>query len=334
MAKIRVAQIGVGHDHASGFMDTMRRMPETYEVVGVCAESAEYEGLLRTNPCYDGIPRRDRDDILGDGSIDAILVETEEHSLVPNTLLAIGAGFPVHMDKPGGEELSAFTEMVRRAEAKRLPFQMGYMYRYNPAVRMAEKMARDGELGDIIAVDAQMSVRHPPEKRAWLNRFRGGMMFFLGCHLVDMIYRFQGIPLSVTPMNRHTRTEGIDCPDYGFAVFDYGRAISFAKTSAAEVNGFDRRQLVITGTKASVELKPFEYYVKGGMTTGMKVTRHEPGKEWRDNGETVALPPIGRYDKMMEEFAAAVRGDMALPYTYQSEIDVQKMVLEACGIPV
>ncbi len=334
MAKIRVAQIGVGHDHAPGFMDTMRRMPETFEIAGVCAESAEWEDTLNRQPCYSGIPHRDRDDILGDSTIDAILVETEEFSLVPNAHLAIEAGFPVHMDKPGGEDLPAFTAMVRLAGKKHLPFQMGYMYRYNPAVRMAEQMLRAGELGDIVAVDAQMSVRHPPEKREWLNRFRGGMMFFLGCHLVDMIYRFQGIPLSVTPMNRHTMTEGIDCPDYGFAVFDYGRGISFAKTSAAEVNGFDRRQLVITGTKASVELKPFEYYVKGGMTTGMKVTRHEPGKEWRDNGETVAFPPIGRYDKMMEEFAAAVRGEMELAYTYQSEIDVQKMVLEACGIPV
>lgn len=334
MAKIRVAQIGVGHDHASGFMDTMRRMPETYEVVGVCAESAEYAHMLETSPSYRDIPRRDRDDILGDSSIDALLVETEEHSLVPNTLLAIEAGFPVHMDKPGGEDLSAFTAMVRRAEAKRLPFQMGYMYRYNPAVRMAEKMARAGELGDIIAVDAQMSVRHPPEKRDWLNRFRGGMMFFLGCHLVDMIYRFQGVPRAITPMNRHTRTEGVDCPDYGFAVFDYGRGISFAKTSAAEVNGFARRQLVITGTKASIELKPFEYYVAGGMTTGMKVTRHNQGKEWYDSGEMVEHPAFGRYDKMMEEFAAAVRGELELPYTYQSEIDVQKMVLEACGIPV
>ena len=81
MAKIRVAQIGVGHDHASGFMDTMRRMPETYEVVGVCAESAEYEGLLRTNPCYDGIPRRDH--ILKEGdivSLDAGLIYKGYHS--------------------------------------------------------------------------------------------------------------------------------------------------------------------------------------------------------------------------------------------------------------
>lgn len=334
MAKIRVAQIGVGHDHAQGFMDTMRRMPETYEVVGVCAEAPAWEETLTKQSCYHGIPHRDRDDILGDSTIDAILVETEEFTLVQNAQIAIEAGFPVHMDKPGGEDMAAFTKMVHLAEKKRLPFQMGYMYRYNPAVRMAERMLQNGELGDIVAVDAQMSVRHSPEKRDWLNRFRGGMMFFLGCHLIDMIYRFQGIPLSITAMNRHTLTDGIDCPDYGFAVFDYGHGISFAKTSAAEVNGFARRQLVITGTKASVELKPFEYYIPGGMTTGMKVTHHHPGKEWHDSGETVDHPAFGRYDTMMEEFAAAVRGEQELPYTYQSEIDVQKMVLMACGIPV
>ena len=48
----------------------------------------------------------------------------------------------------------------------------------------------------------------------------------------------------------------------------------------------------------------------------------------------VEHPVFERYDTMMQEFAAAVCGEMELPYTYQSEIDVQKMVLEACGIPV
>ena len=70
------------------------------------------------------------------------------------------------------------------------------------------------------------------------------------------------------------------------------------------------------------------------MTTGMKVTRHNQGKEWYDSGEMVEHPVFERYDTMMQEFAAAVCGEMELPYTYQSEIDVQKMVLEACGIPV
>lgn len=332
MAKIRVAQIGVGHDHAQGYMDTMRRMPEIFEIAGVCAESQEWESQLAVQSCYKDIPHRDRDDILGDSTLDAILIETEEHALVPNTILAVEAGFPVHMDKPGGEDFALFTKLVRLAEKKHLPFQMGYMYRYNPAVRMAEQMMRDGVFGEIIAVEAQMSVRHNPEKRAWLNRFHGGMMFFLGCHLVDLIYRFQGIPRSITPMNRNTLTDGVDTPDYGFAVFDYERGISFAKTSAAEVNGFARRQLVITGTKASVELKPFEYYVDGGMTTDMNIAHFNPQNQWRIGSDPVTVPVFGRYDRMMEEFALAVRGEMELPYTYQSEIDVQKMVLEACGI--
>ena len=42
-----------------------------------------------------------------------------------------------------------------------------------------------------------MSCDHPLEKRKWLSSFQGGMSFFLGCHLTDLIYTLQGTPEEV-----------------------------------------------------------------------------------------------------------------------------------------
>ena len=76
------------------------------------------------------------------------------------------------------------------------------MYRYNAAVKYCKELKESGKLGDIFSVEAQMSVYHDSEKRKWLNKFNGGMMFFLGCHLVDIVsvsythldvYKRQGI---------------------------------------------------------------------------------------------------------------------------------------------
>ena len=37
--RLKIAQIGVRHEHAEGKMATMRTMPDEFEIVGVCAES-------------------------------------------------------------------------------------------------------------------------------------------------------------------------------------------------------------------------------------------------------------------------------------------------------
>ena len=71
---------------------------------------------------------------------------------------------------------------------------MGYMYRYNPCVKELMEKVKNGELGEIISVEAQMSSCYPTISRQWLENFSGGMMFFLGCHLIDMILQINGTP--------------------------------------------------------------------------------------------------------------------------------------------
>ena len=76
------------------------------------------------------------------------------------------------------------------------------MYRYNPYIKELKEQVKCGELGDIISVEAQMSCIHPASTRQWLDTFSGGMMFYLGCHLVDLILSIQGKPKRVIPLNK------------------------------------------------------------------------------------------------------------------------------------
>lgn len=43
-------------------------------------------------------------------------------------------------------------------------------------------------------------------------------MFFLGCHLVDIVYMMCGEPEEIIPLNISTNNDGINSLDYGFAV--------------------------------------------------------------------------------------------------------------------
>ena len=87
------------------------------------------------------------------------------------------------------------------------------MYRYNPAVRKLKKEIEAGKLGGVYSVEAHMDCGHNPAKRQWLHQFPGGMMFFLGCHLVDMICYLQGFPKEVIPYNCSTGYDGVTADD-------------------------------------------------------------------------------------------------------------------------
>lgn len=76
------------------------------------------------------------------------------------------------------------------------------MYRYNPFVKELLQKVKNGELGDIISVEAQMNCMHSVNTRQWLANFPGGMMFFLGCHLIDLILQIQGMPERIIALNK------------------------------------------------------------------------------------------------------------------------------------
>ena len=101
-------------------------------------------------------------------------------------------------DGPGFYDINglgdAYEEMLRIMKQKNLVFHTGYMYRYNAEVMRVMDMVKNGDFGEIFSVETHMDCRHTPEKRQWLETFPGGMMFFLGCHLVDLIYGILGVP--------------------------------------------------------------------------------------------------------------------------------------------
>ena len=179
-----------------------------------------------------------------------------------------------------------------------------------------------------------MSVRHNAGKRQWLGQFKGGMMFFLGCHLVDLVLQLQGTPSKILPMNRSTHIGGVSSTDYAFAVFQYPKGISFIKACAGEYNGFARRQLVVTGSKGTFEIKPWEIPVPGA--SDQKISRaaitlaQNAPDDWADSSQCLQSPPFDRYDEMMVSFAKQIRREEENPYTYDYELLLFQTLMQCC----
>ena len=328
MKKIKVAQIGTcRYSHGNFIWKTLLKHEDLFEVVGYALPENEREKFPEMMTAFDGYREMTVEEILSDPEIEAVAVETEEIYLTKYALMAAKAGKHLHMEKPGGTDLAMFEELVGLLKEKKLTFSTGYMYRFNTKIREALDKVRRGELGEIYAVEAHMDCKHPQEVKQWLEVFPGGMMFFLGCHLIDLIYQIMGEPEEVLPMNCSTGFDGVTAQDYGMAVLKYPHGISFAKTCAHEYGGFRRRQLVICGEKGTIEIKPLEAYDEMGQYT---VYRESFDENWHVDWAESRSSGEDRYDDLVRNFGEMVRGKEN-PYGYDYELNLYKLVLKACG---
>ncbi len=329
MQKIKIAQIGTNRNsHGGQIFDALKKNSDIFEIVGYVMPENEKEKFSLEMESFKEYRELSLDELLNNPEIKAVTIETEEIYLTKYAQLVAENKKHIHMEKPGGTNLVDFEKLIQTVKINKTVFHTGYMYRYNPYIMELKEQIKNGELGDIISVEAQMNCFHPKKTRQLLKNFPGGMMFFLGCHLIDLIYSIQGAPKNIISLNRCSGVDNVTSKDFGMTVFEYENGVSFAKTSAVEIGGFERRQLVISGTKKTVELKPLERNVEGGNTITERYVRE--GKEWNLNTPKETTPPFNRYDSMMRSFAQMVRGEKENPWDYDYELELYKLIAKAC----
>ena len=336
MKKIKVVQIGTEHDHAGVAMLSLRKLDDIFEVVGYATPDTTDTHLEAWQSAYAGLRHMTMEEVWAEPGLEAAVIETNEKLLTKYATEAARHGLHVQMDKPGGDVLADFETLIQTVKEKNLTFHTGYMYRYNPAVQKAMEIVKSGELGKVYSVETHMDCIHPKEKREWLGMYQGGMLFFLGCHLVDLTVLLQGVPDEIIPLNTSTLKDGVTAEDLGFVVFKYPNGVSFMKTCAAEPGGFLRRQLVICCEKGTIELEPIEYYADmehpgSELCADMRVINDVDGAPWNARAEAVTYGPFDRYDNMLRSFAQIVRGEKENPWSYDYELQLYKIVLAACG---
>lgn len=332
MKKIRIAQIGTSrYSHGNEIFNAIKSLSDIFEVVGYALPEGEREKFPEKMSAFEKSREMTLDEILNDSTIDAVTVETEEKYLTKYSRLAAEHNKHIHMEKPGGTDLKDFEELTAAVKSKNTVLHIGYMYRYNPVIRRVIKAAQEGKYGKIISVDAQMSCIQTEDMRRWLKDLKGGMMFFLGCHLVDLVLRIKGSPSNVLPLNKSTRTGDVDSKDFGLAVLEYDTGASVVKTSAVEFGGFARRNLVITGDKKTVEIRPLEMYAESGYPNLFTEITEYSSSEWGDTGIHSKSETYDRYLPMMKAFGKMAAGEIKNPFSLDYELELYKTILKCCA---
>lgn len=322
---IKIGQIGVAHAHASKL--SAYRQSADYEVVGIVEPDEKLRAAAQKQAAFRDLNWMTRDELLKIEGLQAVLIETRVRDLLNQTEACVNAGMHVHIDKPAGESLQQFRRIHETAARNKRIVQMGYMYRYNPGVVLLREFLSNGWLGEIFEVHAVMSKVIGAGERRNLAEYRGGLMFELGCHVLDLVIGVLGKPDSVTAFNKHSAPINDGLLDNMLAVLSYPRATATVKSSALEVEGFSRRHLVVCGTEGTFEIQPLD-------NPKVRLSLAKAQGKYKKGTQEITLPKYSRYIDDAADMARAIRGEQAFAFTAKHDLAVQESLLRACVLPL
>ena len=190
-ARLPVVFLGCAHPHADGRANRIRNVEGTTLAGAFDDDDAVLAGFgkrhsaqLFTTPAA----------ALGAAKGGLAIVETWNKRAAEFARLAIDAGVPVLLEKPGAHQPKALRELAARAKARKAWVQVGYHMRYAPSVEPALELVRAGRLGKVTTGRFHASVQKPWLLNDWFcdEDDLGGLVFLDFCHVLDLLLLLLG----------------------------------------------------------------------------------------------------------------------------------------------
>jgi len=322
--KIRVAVLGTGHAHALSKIRTLRSLPE-YEFVGICRPDPDEPD---DGEVYHGVRWLSLEELLDKQSgIELVDVESAVERNLQYARKCVSADKFVHLDKAPGEDLAGLRALLAEANRRKRVVQVGYQWRYHPAMQAAIEAARKGWLGQVYAFRATIDKPVSPQERRQLAKFRGGMMFELGCHLIDRAVDLLGKPRKVTAVLRHDSSIDDGLADNTLAILEYDRAMAEIYVAAFQPHGGNYRLMEILGTNGKAVAQPFSP-LRLMVDLKSAAGPYKAGEQLLD----MTAPPGPDFAPDFAEMARIIRDSARPTYSPEHDLIVQETFLEACGV--
>jgi predicted dehydrogenase len=150
--------IGVGY-WGRNYLRVIGDAPDA-RVVSVCdASSASLESIRDLAP--QARLTAHLDDVLGNDNVEAVVVATPASTHFDITRAALHAGKQVLCEKPLALTAVQCERLIEAAEDEALVLFVGHTFIYNPGVRAAQRLVRDGTLGRVRHCDATWAAPGP-----------------------------------------------------------------------------------------------------------------------------------------------------------------------------
>jgi scyllo-inositol 2-dehydrogenase (NAD+) len=134
----------------------------------------------------------DPGDILGDPSVDAVVIVTPTSTHREVTEAAATAGKAVFCEKPLSIALDEAIAIRRAVERSGIFFQMGFMRRFDRGFAAAKQRLGEGVIGDAVVFKSTSRDPFRPSVEYADPRSSGGMILDMGIHDFDLARWFMG----------------------------------------------------------------------------------------------------------------------------------------------
>ncbi len=333
MGKLNIIQIGVCHEHAGAKFATLLKMQDVFNVVGYVDErdfckTPYYVKAFSPAP-YEGCRRLAFEEALDYPGLDAVAVEVPNNDLVSVALKCMEHNLAMHMDKPAGMDLALYKKLLDGCKERNLPFQMGFMFRGNPAFQFCIRAIREKLIGDVFEIEADMDHCYGNEDyQEYLGQFPGGIMYNLSCHLIDFVVAAMGRPCNVTPFMASAPGYPDSIKNNCMAVLEYPHALVTLRSCSRDACNTWGRAMKIAGTKGTIKFSPLERF--DGKSLEIGLTLAEDSGPFPKGSHTLGFPPqLDRYEVQLAELARVIRGEARQTYSFEHDYLVHQVTLAA-----
>jgi predicted dehydrogenase len=166
-------------------------------------------------------------DELLEHDLDGIVIATPSALHADQAVTALERGLAVFCQKPLGGDAEETRRILSAAqEADRL-FAVDLPYRHVDALRAAQAMVADGEIGLVHSLDLAFHNAHGPDAPWSMNAglSGGGCLIDLGAHLVDLALWFTGARDHEVETARMLSLQGHGVEDQATAELTFGGAV-------------------------------------------------------------------------------------------------------------
>jgi predicted dehydrogenase len=183
MQKLTVGVIGLGtmgHIHAQNLT--------TLPTVHLLAVASRRKDAGQATATSLGIPRlyTNYEALLADDDVEAVVIAaaTSEHADL--VIAAAQAGKAIFCEKPAALTLAEMDQVLLAVQAAGVPFQIGFMRRFDPAYARAKRQIETGTIGrpvSFLGISRDPRLPAPEDKSALA---RGNLFLDLGIHDYDL----------------------------------------------------------------------------------------------------------------------------------------------------
>lgn len=280
-ATLGVGLLGITHPHTSGRVRALQRMPNV-QLLGAADDSP----LLTPFVHAMGMEIRSKREILDDPNVHAVLVHSKSNKMADLSIEALEAGKAVLCEKPAGRNSADAKRIVEAVNQTNGLFQVGYCWRFSPAVEAMQAVLQSGRLGKVLQIRAHGGCSHDEASTTHMNQPEdmGGTMFVIACHLIDRVLLHFGMPNCVNA--RITKFPGIfgdnSREDAAGAVLNYtDKMVVIDFFSWDPLPWLETWDMVAYGTEGIMHSCPnppsYKIYDKGNRGTP------EGWSEWRES---------------------------------------------------